>query len=72
MNDYLSNLITEQVNQETENIDECTTEQILNLINREDSKVPDAVRKEIPNITKAVDIIYESLSSGGRMIYLGA
>ena len=72
MNDYLSNLITEQVNQETENIDECTTEQILNLINREDSKVPDAVRKEIPNITKAVDIIYESLSNGGRMIYLGA
>ena len=72
MNDYLSNLITEQVNQETRNIDECTTEQILNLINTEDSKVPDAVRKEIPSITKAVDIIYESLSNGGRMIYLGA
>lgn len=72
MNDYFSNLITEQVNQETKNIDECTTEQILNLINQEDSKVPDAIRKEIPSITKAVDIIYESLSNGGRMIYLGA
>jgi N-acetylmuramic acid 6-phosphate etherase len=72
MNDYLSNLITEQINQETKNIDECSTEQILNMINREDSKVPDAVRKEIPRITKAVDIIYESLCNGGRMIYLGA
>ncbi len=72
MDDYLSKLITEQVNQDTKNIDECTTEQMLELINQEDSKVPGAVRKEISSITKAVDIIYESLKNGRRMIYLGA
>lgn len=72
MNDYLSNLVTEQVNQRTINIDECTTDEILNLINQEDYKVAEAVKDELPNITKAVDTIYRSLTCGGKMFYLGA
>ncbi len=72
MNEYLSGLVTEQVNQMTQNIDECTTEQILRLINQEDEKIAQAVKQEIPEITHAVDLIYNALSNGGRMIYLGA
>lgn len=72
MNEYLSNLITEKENQNTKNIDECSTREILELINQEDCGVPYAVREEIPNITKAVDILYESLKNGGKMIYIGA
>lgn len=68
----LSRLTTESVNQDTIAIDECSTEEILRMINREDQKVALAVEKEIPQITEAVDIIYPALKSGGRMIYVGA
>lgn len=72
MENYYSGIITEGINPATANIDECTTEEMLRLINAEDGKVAGAVEKEIPNIAKAVDHIYESLSKGGKMIYLGA
>jgi len=72
MNEYLSNLTTEQVNTNTKDIDECSTEQILELINLEDSQVTDIVKAEVPKIALAVDIIYAALSKGGRMFYLGA
>ena len=62
---------TEQANKNTVNIDMLATRDILNLMNEEDKKVAFAVEKEIDNIEKAVDIIYESLSKGGRLIYCG-
>ena len=37
MNDYLGNLTTESVNERTKHIDECSTTEILMLINEEDS-----------------------------------
>jgi N-acetylmuramic acid 6-phosphate etherase len=72
MDTYLHNLTTEEVNGETLNIDQCSTEEMLALINDQDLKVPLAVRKEIPNIARAVDMIYESIKNGGRMFYIGA
>lgn len=72
MNNYLHKLTTEEVNTQTLNIDECSTEEILLLINGQDSAVPMAVRREIPKITRAVDIIYKALKNGGRMFYIGA
>lgn len=68
----LSKLTTEAVNEDTAAIDECSTEEILKLINREDQKVALAVEQEIPYIAEAVDIIYPLLKKGGRMIYVGA
>ena len=68
----LARLTTESVNNDTIAIDECSTEEILRMINREDQKVALAVEKEIPKIANAVDIIYPALKSGGRMIYVGA
>lgn len=67
----LSAIKTEQKNKRTENIDMLATWEILNLMNEEDKKVAFAVEKEIGNIEKAVDIIYEKLSKGGRLIYCG-
>lgn len=72
MDAYLHNLTTEKINNKTLNIDECSTEEMLLLINEQDTLVPLAVRREIPNITRAVDIIYASLKNGGRMFYIGA
>jgi N-acetylmuramic acid 6-phosphate etherase len=72
MDEYLSGLTTEEINEKTLMIDECTTEQMLLLMNEQDAKVPGAVAAEIPQITKAVDILHHVLKNGGRMFYVGA
>lgn len=72
MNDYLAGLTTEAVNPETFMIDECTTEEMVKLMNQQDALVPAAVAEEIPHIAKAVDILHHKLSNGGRMFYIGA
>ena len=45
---------------------------VLQVINREDAKVAIAVRKELPYIARAVEIITDALQQGGRLIYVGA
>lgn len=72
MNEYLAGLTTEKMNPDTRMIDECTTEQMLHLLNQEDAKVPAAVAEEIPQIMKAVDLLHSKLKNGGRMFYVGA
>ena len=68
----ISQLATEQKNPKSINIDKLPTEQILKIINNEDKTVPLAVEKEIPYITKAVDIIVEAIKNGGKLFYFGA
>ncbi|MCU6708625.1 N-acetylmuramic acid 6-phosphate etherase [Paenibacillus sp. J5C_2022] len=72
MNDYLASLTTEGINPNTSMIDECTTEEMLTLLNAEDAKVPVAVAAETPRIAQAVEALHKVLSSGGRMYYIGA
>lgn len=72
MDNNLSELTTEEVNKDTQNIDECDTKEMLILINEQDSLIPEAVKKQIPNISLGVDILYNSLKNGGRMFYIGA
>lgn len=72
MDEYLAGLTTEGINENTQMIDECTTEQMLRLMNEQDSKVPGAVAAEIPQIMKAVDILHHVLKNGGKMFYIGA
>jgi len=72
MNLLLDDLISEQRNPASEDIDLLTTEQILSVINREDQKVALAVAPEIPHIASAVDIVTEALRNRGRLIYVGA
>lgn len=72
MDEYLAGLTTETINPNTKMIDECTTEEMLILFNREDAGVPAAVAAEIPHIAQAVDILHRRLKAGGRMFYIGA
>lgn len=72
MNDYLGNLTTESVNERTKHIDECSTTEILMLIDEEDSLVAGAVKETIPKIAAAVDTIVDSMKRGGRLFYFGA
>jgi len=45
---------------------------IVTAMNREDAKVPRAIRKVLPQIAKAVDLVAQRLAAGGRLIYVGS
>lgn len=68
----LEKLTTENRNEQTMNLDEMSTEEILRIMNEEDQTVPLAIQKELSQIEKLVKMAIQSLKSGGRMIYLGA
>ncbi len=64
--------ITEPGNPAVRALDAIPTIDILRIINREDGRVANAVRKVLPQIARAVDLITKRLLDGGRLIYLGA
>lgn len=68
----LKKLTTEKRNPNTNNIDEASTIEMVKLINAEDKLVALAVEKELTHIANAVDIIYNALEKGGRLVYVGA
>lgn len=63
---------TETPNPRTQNLDQMTTLEMLQVINDEDAGVAKAVHNCLPAIAEAVDSIAERLRLGGRLIYLGA
>lgn len=63
---------TEKRNRRSENIDELSTRQIVELINTEDALVPGAVARQRGRIAAAVDMVVERLAKGGRLFYVGA
>ena len=68
----LARLVTEQRNPQSVEIDRAQTVGILKIINREDACVPAAVKREIPAIARAVDVVVQRLRRGGRLFYAGA
>lgn len=55
-----------------QHLEQQTTHELLNNINREDSSVPIAVAKAIPMIEALIEVIVPKLQNGGRLFYLGA
>jgi N-acetylmuramic acid 6-phosphate etherase len=72
LHDELANLLTEQRNPASTDLDMLSTEAILRLINAEDKRVPSAVEREIPYIAEAVELIVHAFRNGGRLVYVGA
>lgn len=72
MTNILSQLTTEQPHENTQNIDQLSSEQIMILINNEDSLITDAIRELIPLIARAADLVMEAFQKGGRLFYIGA
>lgn len=68
----MKNILTEQNNPQSKTIDLMETAEIIRTINKEDKKVALAVKKALPEITQAVDIIAKAFLSGGRLAYFGA
>jgi N-acetylmuramic acid 6-phosphate etherase len=65
-------LDTEQVNPRTRNLDQCSTLDLLTLMNEEDWRVPAAVAEALPAVAEAVELIAGALGRGGRLFYVGA
>jgi N-acetylmuramic acid 6-phosphate etherase len=63
---------TEKRNRASENIDQLSTQQIVDLINAEDAIVPKAVAQQRKEISAAIDVIVERFRQGGRLLYVGA
>ena len=72
MHNPLEQLHTEQRNTSTIGIASCTTLEMLEKINDEDQKVAAQVRKALPDVARAVELIVERMRHGGRLVYAGA
>lgn len=67
----LDRLPTEQLNPGSHDLDKKSALQIARIINTEDAKVAGAVKRCLPEIARAIDVIAECLGQGGRLIYVG-
>ena len=68
----LNQLITEQRNPNSMQLDSLSAQELVALINREDQQVALAVEKCLPQIASAVEKIVAAFERGGRLVYVGA
>ncbi|MCT8673258.1 N-acetylmuramic acid 6-phosphate etherase [Glaesserella parasuis] len=68
----LGQLITEQHNPNSMQIDTLSAYEIVQIINNEDKQVPLVIEKVLPQIAQAVEKIVEAFQQGGRLVYIGA
>ena len=68
----LNQLITEQRNPNSMQLDSLSAQELVALINREDQQVALAVEKCLPHIASAVEKIVAAFERGGRLVYVGA
>jgi N-acetylmuramic acid 6-phosphate etherase len=67
----LSRLTTEKINLASADLDRKSSLEIARIINTEDAKIAAAVKRALPQIAQAIDLIAASLRKGGRLIYVG-
>ena len=65
-------LITENRNPESMRLDEMSSFEIAQLMNRFDAEIAAAVKKTLPEIAETADHIAAAFEKGGRLIYAGA
>jgi len=63
---------TERRNPRTASIDLASPLEIVDLINAEDQRVPDAVRTQREQIARAIELAEATFRAGGRLFYVGA
>jgi N-acetylmuramic acid 6-phosphate etherase len=67
----LGRLRTEQPNRASADLDLKSSLEVARIINAEDAKVAGAVKRALPQIARAIDVIVGCLRRGGRLIYVG-
>ena len=68
----LRKLPTEQILSTASSLDQMSSLEIVRLINHEDATVAMAVRRALPQVARAIDVVADGLRHGGRLIYVGA
>lgn len=68
----LSRLKTEQQNRASVDMDKLSALEIATLMSRQDAQAMRAVRKALPEIAEAIELIQSHLALGGRLIYVGS
>jgi N-acetylmuramic acid 6-phosphate etherase len=65
-------LATERVNRSTRALDRLAPIDIARAMNREDLRTVRAVRRVLPAVAGAVEVIVAALRGGGRLVFVGA
>jgi N-acetylmuramic acid 6-phosphate etherase len=65
-------LLTEQVNPYSQNLDQLTSLELVDLFNREDAQTIAAIAQARTELATAIDRTAEALRQGGRLFYVGA
>ncbi len=65
-------MVTEKRNSKSKDIDSLDTKSILEIINKEDQKVPIIIKEVLDSIALVVDKVVEVIKNNGRLIYIGA
>ena len=68
----LNAMTTESRNPNTMELDTMSALEIVTVMNREDEKVPEAIRPCLPEIARCAELASETIRSGGRIVYMGA
>jgi N-acetylmuramic acid 6-phosphate etherase len=68
----LRQLSTEQTLHSARDLDQMSSLEIARLMNDEDATVATAVRRALPQIARAIDVVADGIRHGGRLIYVGA
>jgi N-acetylmuramic acid 6-phosphate etherase len=67
----LQDLTTERANPTSTDLDLKSSLEIARIINAEDAKVATAVRRALPQIARAIDLVASHFRKGGNLFYVG-
>jgi len=67
-----NNILTEQINEKSRDLDKLSTENIFQIFSNEDLLPQKAVSIAMPEIVKAIDLITIRIKENGRLFYIGA
>ncbi|MGB5961651.1 MAG: N-acetylmuramic acid 6-phosphate etherase [Coleofasciculaceae cyanobacterium] len=65
-------LLTEQVNPNSQNLDQLTSLELVELFNAEDAQTLKAIANCKTQLAQAINLAAHALSQGGRLFYVGA
>jgi N-acetylmuramic acid 6-phosphate etherase len=70
--DSLAAALTEQRNPRSENLETMSGREFVEVFIEEEKFVQEALRAAVVELTRAIEIVAESLRNGGRLFYVGA
>jgi N-acetylmuramic acid 6-phosphate etherase len=68
----LRKLSTEQFLPSAANLDRMSSLAMVRLMNGQDATIAAGVRRALPQIARAIDVVADGIRNGGRLIYVGA